>query len=216
MPSKRLQRVTVKQNFKSNEIILHVENYKNQQQHEVQSAYFGHSSFALFTACCYLRSMDGSLIKESLVVVTESPDYSRTLREKYFPAFGLNKSGKIRTKKNSVFGHFSRSGITAYSCFSKAVTYIREKYQELPLKLTLYVWSDYCATQLRSCYVFSLMSCYDCTLNISWFYNEHHHGKGTMDGVGGTVKNVVFRDAKSGKCRINSPKEIAEYAFKRV
>ena len=90
MPSKRLQRVTVKQNFISNEIILHVENYKNQQQHEVQSAYFGHSSFALFTACCYLRSMDGSLIKESLVVVTESPDYSRTLREKYFPAFGLN------------------------------------------------------------------------------------------------------------------------------
>ena len=28
----------------------------------------------------------------------------------YFPAFGLNMCGKIWTIKNSVFGHFSRSG----------------------------------------------------------------------------------------------------------
>ena len=30
----------------------------------------------------------------------------------YFPAFGLNteRYGVIRTRKNSVFGHFSRSG----------------------------------------------------------------------------------------------------------
>ena len=70
----------LKQNLKFNEIILHVdfsENYKNQQQHKVQSAYFGHSSFALFTACCYLGSTDGNLMKESLVVVTELPDHSR-------------------------------------------------------------------------------------------------------------------------------------------
>ena len=68
----------LKQNLKPNEVILHVdfsENYKNQQQNEVQSAYFGHSSFSLFTACCYLKSTE--LIKESLVVVTESPDHSR-------------------------------------------------------------------------------------------------------------------------------------------
>ena len=176
----------LKQNLKFNEIILHVdfsENYKNQQQHEVQSAYFGHSSFALFTACCYLRSTDGNLMKESLVVVTESPDHSR---------------------------------ITAYSCISKVVTHIREKYQELPLKLNLYVWSDGCASQFRSCYVFSLMSCYDRTLNVSWFYNERHHGKGPMDGVGGTVKNVVFRDVKSGKCTITSPEEFADFANKRL
>ena len=53
--------------------------------------------------------MDGSLIKESLVVVIVSPDHP---------------------------------WITVCSCISKAVTYIRQKYQELPLKLTLYVWSD--------------------------------------------------------------------------
>ena len=49
-----------------------------------------------------------------------------------------------------------------------------------------------------------------------WFYNERHHGKGPMDGVGGTANNVVFRDAMPGKCRINSPKELADYGDKRT
>ena len=105
--------------------------------------------------------------------------------------------------------------ITVYSCISKAVTYIRQKYQELPLKLTLYVWSDGCATQFRPYYVLSLISYYDRTLNMSGFYNERHHGKGPIDGAGGAVKNVVFRDATSGKCTINLPKEFTEYADKR-
>ena len=60
------------------------------------------------------------------------------------------------------------------------------------------------------------MSCYDRTLNVSWFYNERHHGKGPMDGVGGTVKNVMFLDVKSGKCTITSPEEFAEFANKRL
>ena len=33
-----------------------------------------------------------------------------------------------------------------------------------------------------------------------------------MDGVGGTVKNMVFRSVKSGRAVINSPKEFAEHA----
>ena len=114
---------------------------------------------------------------------------------------------RVKTKSYEL----KQKRITAYSCISKEVIYIREKYQELPpLKLTWYVWSDGCATQFRSCYVFSLMSCYDRTLNMSWFYNERNHWKGPMDGVDGTVKNVVFRNAKSRKCTINSPKEFAE------
>ena len=71
--------------------------------------------------------------------------------------------------------------LTLYVC--------REKHSVLPLKLTLYVWSDGCASQFRTCYVFSLMSCYDVTFNMTWFYNERHHGKGLMDGVGRTVRN---------------------------
>ena len=72
-----------------------------------------------------------------------------------------------------------------------------------------------CATQFRPYYVLSLISYYDRTLNMSGFYNERHHGKGPIDGAGGAVKNVVFRDATSEKCTINLPKEFTEYADKR-
>ena len=38
------------------------ENYKNQQQNDIESAYFGHSTFSLFTACVYYRSTDDNNI----------------------------------------------------------------------------------------------------------------------------------------------------------
>ena len=61
-----------------------------------------------------------------------------------------------------------------------------------------------------------LLSEIDHTINLSWYYNERHHGKGPMDGIGGTVKNLVFRDVKSSKCIINSAKEFAEYAEESI
>lgn len=46
-------------------------------------------------------------------------------------------------------------------------------------------------------------------LEIEWNYNEAHHEKGPMDGVGGTIKNCVFREVKSGRLTIESPEEFA-------
>ena len=37
-------------------LLVHVdfaENYRNDQQNEIQSAYFGHQSFSFFTSCYY-------------------------------------------------------------------------------------------------------------------------------------------------------------------
>ena len=31
---------------------------------------------------------------------------------------------------------------------------------------------------------------------VQWYYNERHHGKGPMDDVGGTVKNIIFQQVK--------------------
>ena len=53
--------------------------------------------------------------------------------------------------------------------------------------------------QFRSRFVFRLLAGTAMPeKSLSWFYNERHHGKGPMDGVGGTVKNVIFRKIKSG------------------
>ena len=47
---------------------------------------------------------------------------------------------------------------------------------------------------------------------IEWHYNEAHHGKVPMDGIGGTVKNLVYRMVFSGDVVINTPKEFADFA----
>ena len=47
-------------------------------------------------------------------------------------------------------------------------------------------------------------------LFLEWNCNEAQHEKGPMNGIGGTIKNVVFREVKSRKVVINSPIEFCE------
>ena len=44
----------------------------------------------------------------------------------------------------------------------------------------------------------------DKTVQLEWYYNKAHHGKGPMDDVGGTIKGVVFGLVKSNKIVINT------------
>ena len=66
----------VKESLDHGQILVHVdyaESYKNSQQNEIQSAYFGNSIFSIFTACCYTKLLDnGGLKVDSIVVVNES------------------------------------------------------------------------------------------------------------------------------------------------
>ena len=43
-------------------------------------------------------------------------------------------------------------------------------------------------------------------------YFEANHGKGAVDGIGGTVKHAVFRHVLSNRFVIKLPKHFAEYA----
>ena len=75
----------------------------------------------------------------------------------------------------------------------------------------IYVWSDGCAAQFRSRFVFRLLTeNFFKKAELVWGYNEKSHGKGPIDGVGGTVKNIIFRKVKSGLVTINSPFEFYE------
>ena len=77
------------------------------------------------------------------------------------------------------------------SCLQKVV-------EEIELKNgkryeNLYMWSDGMGAQFRSRLVFQTLAC--ATLqekHLVWCYNERHHGKGPMDGVGGTVKTLFL------------------------
>ena len=57
---------------------------------------------------------------------------------------------------------------------------------------TVKFWSDGCASQFRSQFAFFMLSKFDHSINIEWNYFEANHGKGVVDGIGGTVKHAVY------------------------
>ena len=70
-----------KANLAKNEILIHVdysESCENKQQREIESAYFGYTTFSIFTACCYLRDVENKVISESVTITSELSDHSRT------------------------------------------------------------------------------------------------------------------------------------------
>ena len=69
----------LKENLKTNEFIIHVDyskNYKNKEQDEIQSAYFSHNSFSIFTTCCYKGGIDGTPLNENFTVTSEVTNHS--------------------------------------------------------------------------------------------------------------------------------------------
>ena len=123
----------------------------------ILSAYFGHMSFSIFTACCYFRDSEDNLMSKSITTTSELPNHSRTS--------AITCASKVREK------------------YQENVT---EKYQYLPLWINAFVWRDGCGAQFRSRYVFTLLSTFDISVNLTWHYNERHHSKGPMDGIDGT------------------------------
>ena len=52
-------------------------NYVNKEQEEIQSAYFVHEAFSIFTVCCCFCLANGDLINENLAVISEASNHSR-------------------------------------------------------------------------------------------------------------------------------------------
>ena len=80
----------------------------------------------------------------------------------------------------------------------------------------MYIWSDGCASQFRSRFVFSFLRHFHLEKEIEWHFNEAHHGKGPMDGLVGTIKNKVFREVKPGRLTTTSPEEFSNAAERLV
>ena len=77
-----------------------------------------------------------------------------------------------------------------------------------------YTWSDGCASKFWSRFFFALVTHFNPDYTIQSYYNECHHGNGSMDGAGESVKNMIFQHVKAEKCVINGAEDFAEYANK--
>ena len=96
----------------------------------------------------------------------------------------------------------NHSRIATLTCIDFVITEV-ERHTSLT---KIIIWSGGCAAQFRSRFVFKLLANYRRDLQIEWNYNEAHHGKGPMDGMGYLEK--------SGRVIINSAEEFSVAANK--
>ena len=70
----------VKDNLEENEVLVHVDyskSYSDKDQQEIQSAYFGHNTLSIFTACYCFRGGDGEVVSKNITVTSNATDHSR-------------------------------------------------------------------------------------------------------------------------------------------
>ena len=165
----------LKRNLKSDEIILSVDfscNYENKQLHEIQPAYFGHETFTVFTCVCYHRSFDTEVMDDE-------------------------ESGLKLISIAIISNEVTHERNIACHCNQKVIQMVQNKLNQVINMV--YIWSDGCASQFRSQYVFRTLSFYPASLKVFWDYGEAHHFKGLHDGIGGTIKRCVYDDLRASK-----------------
>ena len=179
----------LKRGLSPDAIIVHVdysESYDNRHQDEIQSEYFGHSQFSIFTAVAYSRSpLDNELNKDCFAIVSEASDHSR------------------------IAAH------TCTQRIIDEVIVLHPNLLNYD-KLDVHIWSDGCSAQFRSRFVFQLTTEFTDKFNVTRYYHERHHGKGPMDGIGGCIKHVVYRSVLCGREIITTPYDFVECANRLV
>ena len=132
----------LKKNLKSDEIILSVDfsrNYENKQLHEIQSAYFGHEAFTVFNCVFYPCSFDSE-------VMDDEESGSKLILIAII-------SNKVNHVQNIVY-HYNQ----------KVIQMVQNKLNQVINMV--YIWSDGCACQFRSQYVFQALSLYPASLKV--------------------------------------------------
>ena len=61
------------------DLLVHVDfagSYRNDQQNEIQRAYFENESFPLFPSCCFFKGATSEIRNKSIVMVNENSDHN--------------------------------------------------------------------------------------------------------------------------------------------
>ena len=106
------------------------------------------------------------------------------------------------------------SRMATHSLILKVIDEVKSQYPRFNdfEKFSIHLRSDGCTFQFRFRFVFHFTVFFPEFYQVVRYYNECHHGKGPMDGVGGCVKNMVFRGVFSEKVVIHTPEDFSRYA----
>ena len=100
---------------------------------------------------------------------------------------GEDNLTKVPMAVNSESNDHSR--IATFSCIVTIVDELKKLMSGLHKVILL---CDGCSSQFCSKFVFALLTHFNQNTALQWNYNKAHHGKGPMDGVGGTIKLVAY------------------------
>ena len=103
---------------------------------------------------------------------------------------------------------------SVYVFMDYIMKYLRGDSQSLKV---LNVFSDGASSQFKQKYLFSNLHSWEqeYNLKLKWNFFATSHGKGVVDGIGGTVKRAVWRHVKSGKVHIATADQYAKVAEER-
>ena len=103
---------------------------------------------------------------------------------------------------------------TKYSIFVFMQCIFRRLQAKFPSIETINVFSDGPTSQFKQRFLFSNLHYWeqDHDISIRWNFFATSHGKGVVDGIGGTVKRAVWRHIRSEKSHITSPQEYSVLA----
>ena len=181
----------LKRNLKSDEIILTADfscNYENKQLHKIRSAYLGHEAFTVFTCVCYHCSFDNEVIDDE-------------------------ESGLKLIATAIISNEVTHEQNISHHCNQKVIQMAQDKLNQVIN--TVYIWSDGCASQFRSQYVFWTLSFYPASSKVFWDYGDAPHFKGPPDGIGSTTKQRA-NDVRASKVILRDAKHFSEYANEKL
>lgn len=106
------------------------------------------------------------------------------------------------------------SKLSIYKYVDFILSYLKEKHVSIT---NVDIFSDGTAAQFKQRYLFSNLFHFEKKhdVKLSWNFFATSHGKGVVDGIGGTVKRSVWRQVRSGNVMVSSAKAFADIAAER-
>lgn len=106
---------------------------------------------------------------------------------------------------------------TKYSVYVFMEYIMKYLKQIIPSMKAVSVFTDGAGSQFKQKYLFSNLHYWeqDHDVTITWNFFATSHGKGVVDGLGGTVKRSVWRQIRSGQTHITTAEQYAKIAGDR-
>ena len=104
--------------------------------------------------------------------------------------------------------------LSIYAFISKVLSLLREKYRDFH---QVDIFSDGPSSQFKQRFLFSNLHLWGKRFHceVHWHFFATSHGKGIIDGLGGTVKRSVWRYIQSGRGHATTPQMFYEVAVQR-